>query len=81
MIEITGVHPYADMYPMLSPDEITALADDIKTVGQRQPIVVDTTGRILDGRNRFAACQQAEVEPTVKVYEGEDLADYVISKA
>lgn len=79
MIEITGIHPYADMYPMLSPDEITALADDIKTVGQRQPIMVDTTGRILDGRNRFAACQQAEVEPTVKVYEGEDLADYVIS--
>lgn len=33
---------------------------------------------ILDGRNRAAACERAGIEPETVVYEGDDLAEYVI---
>jgi hypothetical protein len=32
----------------------------------------------LDGRNRWAACQRAGVEPKTVVYEGDDLAESVL---
>jgi hypothetical protein len=47
----------------------------------RNPIVLTRDADkvlILDGRNRFAACQRGEVEPTFVFYEGDDLAQYVI---
>ena len=43
-----------------------------------QPIVLDTDGRILDGRNRYAACQIAEVEPTFITYDGYDPDGYAL---
>lgn len=58
------VHPYAEAFPMMSDDELDALADDIRANGQRQPIVVNADGVLIDGRNRLEACRRAEVEPT-----------------
>lgn len=75
---ITGTHPYAKKYPMLPDADLAELAEAIKTNGQRQPIVVTPDGLILDGRNRHAACERAGVKPTVEVYDGDDLAEYVI---
>lgn len=72
------IHPYADKYPMLPDDELAELAESIAQNGLRQPIVLDTEGRILDGRNRYAACEKAGVAPEFVTYEGEDLAEYVI---
>lgn len=71
-------HPYADKFPMLPADELAELAESIRANGLRQPIVVDTEGRILDGRNRYAACEKAGIQPEFVTYEGEDLAEYVI---
>lgn len=55
---------------MLDEDELQALADDIRDLGQLQPIVLDSSGRILDGRNRLRACELAEVEPEYITYSG-----------
>ena len=71
-------HPYADKFPMLPADELAELAESIAQNGLRQPIVLDVEGRILDGRNRFAACEKAGVAPEFVTYKGEDLAEYVI---
>lgn len=71
-------HPYADKYPMLPADELAELAESIRANGLRQPIVLDVEGRILDGRNRFAACEKTGVAPEFVTYKGEDLAEYVI---
>jgi ParB-like chromosome segregation protein Spo0J len=61
------VHPYAAAYPMLSDVELDALADDIKVIGLRHPIVtwIDSHGVewLVDGRNRLAACDIAGVDP------------------
>jgi len=35
-------------------------------------------GALIDGRNRFAACRMAEVDPTFTVYDGDPVA-YVLS--
>lgn len=71
-------HPYADKFPMLPADELAELAESIRANGLRQPIVIDTEGRVLDGRNRLAACEKAGVAPSFTTYEGDDLAEYVI---
>lgn len=66
------VHPVAGLFPMLADDELAELAADIKRRGLLQPIVIDVDGRVLDGRNRLAACDLAGVEPEFTTYEGDD---------
>jgi hypothetical protein len=72
-------HPAADLFPMLDREELAVLAADIKANGLRQPIVVDSEGRILDGRNRLAACREARVEPAFVTYDGENPDLYILS--
>lgn len=72
-------HPYADRFPMLDTDELNRLADDIRENGLRNPIVLDGEGRILDGRNRWAACEIADVTPVTVAFDGDDEAAYVLS--
>jgi hypothetical protein len=74
LYDLIPVHPEAERYPWLSDDELTVLAADIAANGQREPISLLPDGRIVDGRNRWLACQIADVEPecvTVPLTEGE----------
>lgn len=71
-------HPLANLFPMLSEQEIRELADDIVTYGQRVPIML-LDGQVLDGRNRLAACRFAEVEPVFAQFEGDDPLGFVLS--
>ena len=73
------VHPVAALFPMLDDERLTALAEDIKEHGQLHPIVLDKGGRILDGRNRAAACDRAGIEPVYVTWEGEDTAGYALA--
>ena len=79
MTDDIGVHPTADLFPMLPDDELADLASDIKERGQLQPIVLDNEGRILDGRNRHAACKLAGVEPQFETYSGDDPDGYALA--
>ena len=65
-------HEYARLFPMLGEQEIQDLADDISAHGLRTPIVIDADGKILDGRNRAAACTIAGVKPTFEPFVGSD---------
>lgn len=71
-------HPLAELFPMLPDAEIRELADDIVTYGQREPIVM-LDGLVLDGRNRLAACQFAQVEPRFVDFDGDDPLGFVLS--
>ena len=73
------VHPAAALFPMLADDELADLAADIKERGLLQPVVLDKDGRILDGRNRYAACSIAGVEPKFETYEGDDPYGYALA--
>ena len=67
-----GVHPAADVFPMMSHADYIELRDSIAANGQREPIVVDDAGLILDGRNRVKACDELGIEIDVYVYRGDD---------
>src|SRR5271163_434134 len=61
-------HPFAALFPELPPEELTQLARDIKERGQLEPIIL-YKGVILDGRNRYRACQIAGVKPRIEEYD------------
>jgi len=63
---------------MLGVEELGELADDIMLNGLHQPIVL-YQGQILDGRNRYQACELAGIEPDYIEYEGDDPLGYVLS--
>jgi ParB-like chromosome segregation protein Spo0J len=56
-------HPVTDLFPTLPDEELKDLAADIAERGLLHPIV-------LDGRNRYAACQLAGVERSSPVTTG-----------
>lgn len=64
------VHPFADKYRMLSEAKLQELADRIQASGQREPIVFSagpaSPGSLIDGRNRWQACQLAGVTPITR---------------
>lgn len=75
------VHPVADIFPMMSDREFLDLAADIREHGLREPVWLHRDGRIIDGRNRYLACQQNGIEPQTQTYDGTDesLVSFVLS--
>lgn len=59
--------------------EFDDLVQDIKAHGLLEPIVL-IEGKILDGRNRYKACQRADVKPKFVDYQGNGALSYVVSK-
>lgn len=64
--DVLPVHPAADLFPTLSPDELKALGEDIKRNGLQTPIIVvrsldSDKLMLLDGRNRLDAAGAAGI--------------------
>lgn len=77
------IHPAANFLPMLDGAELQALSDDIRANGQREPCVM-FRGQLLDGRNRWLACDRAGVTPLSREFgsrpsDGSDPVGAVIS--
>lgn len=64
-------HPAADMLPMQDSDRFESLKDSIERDGLQDPIIL-FDGAILDGRNRFKACQELGIDPHYKSVSGID---------
>jgi hypothetical protein len=84
MIYSTGeykFHPLANAWPLLPPEELSAMAADIKKDGQKLLIWLHPDDNsIIDGRNRYMACLEAGVEPKFCIWNGEgELLDFLIS--
>ena len=71
-------HRLAKYFPLLEGDEFNLLVEDIRKNGQLEPIVT-VDGEILDGLNRYRACQEIGIEPVTEEYTGDDPLGYVVS--
>ena len=71
-------HPYSEVFPAMNGPDFSALVDDIRIHGLIQPIVL-YEGQILDGRNRWRACEELGIEPKTTEYKGDDAIGYVVS--
>ena len=54
-------HPLSAAFPAMSAEDFSALVEDIKTNGQREPIMV-LDGMVLDGWHRYSACEQLGIK-------------------
>lgn len=71
-------HPIANAFPLISGDSFAELVSAVRDMGLIEPIVL-YEGKILDGRNRYRACIDAEVEPRFEQYTGDDPFGFVIA--
>jgi ParB-like chromosome segregation protein Spo0J len=71
-------HEAANIFPLMDEDELRTLAEDIGLRGQLVPIEI-CDGMILDGRNRWAACEFAGIEPITLEVNPKDPVAYVLS--
>ena len=78
MTKLLEPHPFAEVFPTLDGEAFNALEKDIEARGQQEPIVV-YEGKILDGRNRYRACQILGRGPEVREYTGDDAMGFVLS--
>ncbi|WP_367138961.1 MULTISPECIES: DUF5131 family protein [Streptomyces] len=79
------VHPAADAYPVIDGDEFTKLVDSIKRNGLREPIILNHDRTVLiDGRNRYRACEQAGVDPVFETlgahYDGLAILNLIVDR-
>jgi 16S rRNA G966 N2-methylase RsmD len=77
------VHPAAELFPLLGDDELRELADDVKAHGLHEAVwLYRDTGRgimLLDGRNRWRACEMAGAECRTRYYDGTDPIAFSLS--
>ena len=66
-------HPFAEVFPLLQGADFDELVADIKQHGLREPIQL-YRGQVLDGRNRFLACQKANIKIRTTTFVGDDTA-------
>lgn len=84
--ELTGpevgnydVHPVAALFPFITGEAFREFVEDIRVNGQREPVVLDESGRLLDGRNRARACQVLGIDVRETRYTGDDAEAWIIS--
>ena len=72
------LHEYCKLFPPMPEEQFSALKDDIRDNGLRNPIVL-FENKILDGRHRYLACLRLGRQPVSVIYDGEDPLGFVIS--
>ncbi len=77
------VHPAAELFPLLGDEELAELTDDVKAHGLHEAVWLyrdtDRGVMLLDGRNRFRACERAGVELRMRYYDGSDPIAFSLS--
>lgn len=64
------LHEVMNYIPELSRDDLELLRKDIKENGQREPVLVDGQGRLVDGRARWEILAKLGIVPEQKVVVG-----------
>ena len=72
-------HEIANIFPMMSIEEYQKLKTDILTNGfdESLPIII-YENKILDGRNRYKACNELGITPKFRQFNNDDPIGYVV---
>ena len=70
MITQYEFHEVANQFPLMTENEFQELVKDIKENGQSEPIKI-YQNKIIDGRNRYKACLELDIEPKTQEWDGE----------
>ena len=74
------VHPIALIMPPMNQEEFEEFKEDVVGNGLIEPIVL-FEDKIIDGRNRYNACKELEIDVWARQWEGGmDPVEYVVSK-
>jgi len=78
------IHPFADKFPLISGEEFDEMVADVREHGLRDPILLSADGKMLiDGRNRYRACEAAGSTPRFKRleshYDEAKILDLIVS--
>ena len=68
----------ATLFPPMSDDEFQNLKSDIEKNGVIEPIWVHV-GEVIDGRHRYKACIELDIDCPMREYEGDDILSFVLS--
>jgi hypothetical protein len=79
MITQYEFHELCQIFPRCSDEELQLLVSDIRENGLLTPITL-YEGKILDGRNRYLACQMLNIEPDYEEFDGNDPLPFVVSR-
>jgi len=72
-------HEAANLFPMMNEEEFNNLKIDISANGLREPIWL-YEGKIIDGRNRYNACQETAMPASFREWDGVgSLLQFVVS--
>ena len=71
-------HPWAELFPLLEGAPFDELVEDIRKHGVREPIIT-YQGKLLDGRNRYRACEVLGLDTPMREYMGDAPLLYVLS--
>lgn len=74
-------HPLLAIFPEMAKDAFAEFVADIRANGQREPIWM-YKGQVLDGRNRWLACEECGIKPLTREYVGDEkgLPAFVLSQ-
>lgn len=74
-------HEVVHLFPKMNEEEFAQLCEDIKLNGLLEPIWTEPgTGKIIDGRHRYEACQKLGIKPKFREYRGPaPLVEFVMS--
>jgi 16S rRNA G966 N2-methylase RsmD len=79
MREMPPLHPAADLFPLLEGQEFIDLIEDIRSRGLNEPVWM-YGDVLLDGRNRWRACNKAGVKVRTRRYVGDDPLGFSIAQ-
>lgn len=74
---INGLHPAADLFPMIADEDFSGLCESVAAHGLEQKIVLTHDNRLLDGRNRLKACFLTGKTPSFERKSEQHSDDYV----
>ena len=77
---LAGVHPAADLFPMMSGDEYDNLVESVRERGFAESVEIDDKDLLIDGRNRLCASLDVGVDVHIKRFQPTDTIAYVVDK-